>query len=129
MESQRVISFLPQIPNRLYNSASAEPFLNGSNTSYVEEMYNSWLRDPASVHAVRKKSFINIEFNLSIQPVTFSLSPFLICSHGTRTSATTRTPPLRHWPRPPRVTCPCLSIAEEPHKRETLAPRCPRMSE
>jgi 2-oxoglutarate dehydrogenase E1 component len=35
-----------------YNSAAAEPFLNGSSSAYVEEMYNAWLRDPASVHAV-----------------------------------------------------------------------------
>ena len=31
---------------------AAEPFLNGSNSVYVEEMYNSWLQDPKSVHAV-----------------------------------------------------------------------------
>ena len=37
---------------RYYNSAAAEPFLNGSSTGYIEEMYNAWLRDPASVHAV-----------------------------------------------------------------------------
>lgn len=37
---------------KLYNSAAAEPFLNGSSSSYVEEMYNSWLRDPTSVHVV-----------------------------------------------------------------------------
>lgn len=34
-------------------SASAEPFLNGSSSIYVEEMYNSWLEDPKSVHKVR----------------------------------------------------------------------------
>lgn len=50
--STALSTFDPQIPARLYNSAAAEPFLNGSNTSYVEEMYNNWLRDPASVHAV-----------------------------------------------------------------------------
>lgn len=33
--------------------AAAEPFLNGSSSIYVEEMYNSWLQDPKSVHAVR----------------------------------------------------------------------------
>lgn len=33
--------------------AAAEPFLNGSSSAYVEEMYNSWLQDPTSVHAVR----------------------------------------------------------------------------
>ena len=36
-----------------YNSRVAtEPFLNGSTSSYVEEMYNSWLQDPHSVHIV-----------------------------------------------------------------------------
>ncbi|CAD7082999.1 unnamed protein product [Hermetia illucens] len=35
---------------KTYNSAAAEPFLNGTTSSYVEEMYNAWLRDPASVH-------------------------------------------------------------------------------
>lgn len=33
---------------------AAEPFLNGSSSAYVEEMYNAWLQDPKSVHAVRK---------------------------------------------------------------------------
>ncbi|XP_011258331.2 2-oxoglutarate dehydrogenase, mitochondrial isoform X5 [Camponotus floridanus] len=36
---------------RKYDSrATTEPFLNGSTSSYVEEMYNSWLQDPHSVH-------------------------------------------------------------------------------
>lgn len=39
-------------PSRLYNSAAAEPFANGTTASYVEDMYNSWLRDPSSVHTV-----------------------------------------------------------------------------
>lgn len=39
--------------SRQYNSpASAEPFLNGSSSAYVEDMYNSWLADPKSVHVV-----------------------------------------------------------------------------
>ncbi|XP_059470554.1 2-oxoglutarate dehydrogenase complex component E1 isoform X2 [Neocloeon triangulifer] len=39
-------------PKRWYNAPVAtEPFLNGSSGSYVEEMYNSWLADPKSVHA------------------------------------------------------------------------------
>jgi 2-oxoglutarate dehydrogenase E1 component len=42
---------------RLYSAAppppvAAEPFLNGSSSIYVEEMYNAWLQDPKSVHAV-----------------------------------------------------------------------------
>lgn len=29
---------------------SKEPFLNGSSSTYVEEMYKAWLKDPQSVH-------------------------------------------------------------------------------
>src|SRR6266487_3018142 len=32
--------------------AAQEPFLNGSSSVYVEEMYRSWLKDPGSVHKV-----------------------------------------------------------------------------
>lgn len=42
---------------RTYNSAAAEPFANGSTASYVEEMYNAWLRDPTSVHTVSESGF------------------------------------------------------------------------
>lgn len=39
--------------NRLYSTpVAAEPFLNGSSSTYVEDMYNAWLQDPSSVHAV-----------------------------------------------------------------------------
>lgn len=38
---------------RNYNvPAASEPFLNGSSSQYVEDMYNAWLADPSSVHAV-----------------------------------------------------------------------------
>lgn len=40
---------------RHYNAPVAtEPFLNGSSSAYVEEMYNAWLRDPKSVHVVSR---------------------------------------------------------------------------
>ena len=42
------IAFLRQSAS----AVSAEPFLNGSSAVYVEEMYNSWLEDPRSVHKV-----------------------------------------------------------------------------
>ena len=32
--------------------AAQEPFLNGSSSIYVEEMYRAWLKDPNSVHKV-----------------------------------------------------------------------------
>jgi len=33
-------------------SVVAEPFLNGTSSTYVEEMYESWLENPSSVHKV-----------------------------------------------------------------------------
>ncbi|KAI6222065.1 Dehydrogenase and Transketolase domain containing protein [Aphelenchoides besseyi] len=44
------------------NSAlTAEPFLNGSSGVYVEQMYESWRRDPSSVHASWAAYFNNVE--------------------------------------------------------------------
>lgn len=41
-------------PFRCYTApVAAEPFLNGTSSNYVEEMYYSWLEDPKSVHKVR----------------------------------------------------------------------------
>ena len=37
---------------RYAGSVAAEPFLNGSSSVYVEEMYNAWKEDPNSVHKV-----------------------------------------------------------------------------
>ncbi|CAH2321312.1 2-oxoglutarate dehydrogenase-like, mitochondrial [Pelobates cultripes] len=34
----------------LHSSGSKEPFLSGTNSSYVEEMYYAWLENPKSVH-------------------------------------------------------------------------------
>ncbi|XP_011873005.1 PREDICTED: 2-oxoglutarate dehydrogenase, mitochondrial isoform X4 [Vollenhovia emeryi] len=47
-------------PARRYNSrAATEPFLNGSSSNYVEEMYNAWLQDPNSVHVSWDSFFRN----------------------------------------------------------------------
>ena len=54
--------FLPKIKQggRFYyvrcygTSVGAEPFLNGTSGSYVEEMYDSWKADPSSVHKVQE---------------------------------------------------------------------------
>uniref|UniRef100_A0A2Z5RE50 2-oxoglutarate dehydrogenase complex component E1 n=1 Tax=Reticulitermes speratus TaxID=60591 RepID=A0A2Z5RE50_9NEOP len=45
---------------RHYNApVQAEPFLNGSSSAYVEEMYNAWLADPKSVHVSWDSFFRN----------------------------------------------------------------------
>lgn len=33
-------------------AAGAEPFLSGTSSLYVEQMYESWKKDPQSVHKV-----------------------------------------------------------------------------
>lgn len=40
---------------RCVSSGTSEPFLSGSNSNYVEEMYYAWLENPQSVHKVSKK--------------------------------------------------------------------------
>ncbi|XP_043191296.1 2-oxoglutarate dehydrogenase, mitochondrial-like isoform X4 [Amphibalanus amphitrite] len=47
----RLFAAAPPPPAATAAAVSAEPFINGSNSSYVEEMYVQWLRDPSSVHA------------------------------------------------------------------------------
>ena len=48
-------------PGRNYaTQAAAEPFLSGSSSIYVEEMYISWEKDPNTVHKVRMY-LINIQ--------------------------------------------------------------------
>ena len=39
-----------------------EPFLNGSSSNYVEEMYLSWKEDPKSVHRVGNFSICLLKY-------------------------------------------------------------------
>uniref|UniRef100_A0A8P4GNY8 2-oxoglutarate dehydrogenase complex component E1 n=1 Tax=Dicentrarchus labrax TaxID=13489 RepID=A0A8P4GNY8_DICLA len=39
-----------QPARRLNTSVAAEPFLNGTSSNYVEEMYYAWLENPRNVH-------------------------------------------------------------------------------
>lgn len=54
---------LPQsIIRRHYSSvAAAEPFLNGTSSTYVEEMFEAWQEDPKSVHKSWDAFFRNAE--------------------------------------------------------------------
>lgn len=61
--NQSVQPTVTRVPRIYYNSpAAAEPFLNGSSSAYVEDMYNAWLADPASVHAVSSCTFYNTNY-------------------------------------------------------------------
>lgn len=76
-----------QSGGRLPSSSSAlsstmperDPFLNGTNSAYVEEMYLSWQRDPQSVHAVsvdfftcKKTDDIELRFGIISRTVVAS---------------------------------------------------------
>lgn len=50
---------------------SQEPFLNGSSSVYVEEMYNAWTADPTSVH----KSWDTFFRNANAEPGQAHLRP------------------------------------------------------
>lgn len=47
-------------PFRRYTApVAAEPFLNGTSSNYVEEMYYAWLENPKSVHKVRGRQQVD----------------------------------------------------------------------
>ncbi|XP_014613688.1 PREDICTED: 2-oxoglutarate dehydrogenase, mitochondrial isoform X4 [Polistes canadensis] len=69
-------------PARKYNSRVAtEPFLNGSTSSYVEEMYNAWLQDPHSVH-VSWDSFFRSSTAGAGPGLAYQAPPSLAPSHN-----------------------------------------------
>lgn len=43
-------------------STNIEQFPNGHSSQYIEDMYNTWLENPASVHAVRFLQDIHVIF-------------------------------------------------------------------
>ncbi|XP_076329373.1 oxoglutarate dehydrogenase Nc73EF isoform X2 [Tachypleus tridentatus] len=43
-------AYLPYVTRTFTARAAQEPFLNGSSSVYVEEMYRAWMKDPQSVH-------------------------------------------------------------------------------
>merc|ERR1719204_2912629 len=43
------------------SSASAEPFLSGTSSVYLEEMFEAWKRDPSSVHLSWHAYFSQVE--------------------------------------------------------------------
>lgn len=62
---------------RNYSVAADKPSLDGNSSNYVEEMYNSWLRDPASVHTV---SSINSNAGRKRSPEWFTFTIYILQS-------------------------------------------------
>ena len=46
------LAYMTKMVTRTKATAAQEPFLSGSSSNYVEEMYNAWLENPKSVHKV-----------------------------------------------------------------------------
>ncbi|XP_043510630.1 2-oxoglutarate dehydrogenase, mitochondrial isoform X3 [Frieseomelitta varia] len=66
---------------RKYSKVATEPFLNGSSSSYVEEMYNAWLQDPHSVH-VSWDSFFRSTTAGAAPGLAYQAPPSLAPSHN-----------------------------------------------
>lgn len=56
-------------PSRQLNTS--EPFLNGTSTNYMEEMYYAWLENPKNVHKVQYASMV-IE-NVSLEKLFWNV--------------------------------------------------------
>lgn len=61
--SRVATSTSPASAAAIANRVAQEPFLNGSSSIYVEEMYNAWLKDPNSVHKSWDTFFRNASAN------------------------------------------------------------------
>ncbi|XP_033644235.1 2-oxoglutarate dehydrogenase, mitochondrial-like isoform X1 [Asterias rubens] len=73
---------------------AAEPFLSGSSSNYVEEMYQSWLEDPKSVHKSWDIFFRNAQ-NGAAPGTAYTPPPPVSTMYpaSTQAVATTMTPP------------------------------------
>lgn len=65
---------------------SAEPSLDASSAGYLEDMYNSWLKDPGSVHSVRLHNKTGLLF--SFAPLVFSLGMLIFVTQSLRSQVT-----------------------------------------
>lgn len=59
-----ILSKLPVVSTtRCYSvPVQNDPFLNGSSSTYIEDMYNAWLADPSSVHLSWDSYFRNMSY-------------------------------------------------------------------
>lgn len=56
--SKNTTPMLGVMSTRVYSAPpTQDSFLSGASANYVEDMYNAWLRDPSSVHAVSEHNY------------------------------------------------------------------------
>uniref|UniRef100_A0A158R4I5 2-oxoglutarate dehydrogenase, mitochondrial n=1 Tax=Syphacia muris TaxID=451379 RepID=A0A158R4I5_9BILA len=68
---------------------TAEPFMNGTSTVYIEQMYESWKKDPNSVHSSWSAYFQNVENGLG--PGQAYSSPYSLGMFGPSITTATST--------------------------------------
>ena len=51
---------------RLEAPGAAEPFLNGTSSNYVEEMYFAWLENPGNVHKASARASLFEKRNVCV---------------------------------------------------------------
>lgn len=74
-------------PSRQLNTS--EPFLKGTSSNYVEEMYSAWLQNPKSVHKVQYASTLTCKNPILFQRVQEgNTQPQTFCSHCQSSSIT-----------------------------------------
>ncbi|MEQ2197845.1 hypothetical protein XENOCAPTIV_004074, partial [Xenoophorus captivus] len=60
-------------------SVAAEPFLNGTSSNYVEELYYAWLEDPRNVHKpISNKQTLPVVVELSRRTTNVKMVSFLL---------------------------------------------------
>jgi 2-oxoglutarate dehydrogenase E1 component len=67
-------------------STKIDSFLNGSNSVYVEQMYDSWKTDPKSVHISWASYFQNLDAGVDIE-ASFTALPSVAGSVGSSSTA------------------------------------------
>lgn len=73
--AQAKISKSVEYSQRYYTtSTNVETFSNSHSSQYIEDMYNTWLENPASVHAVsvlanKQINFIQWNYMISISTI------------------------------------------------------------
>jgi 2-oxoglutarate dehydrogenase E1 component len=71
-------------------STKVDSFLNGSNSIYVEQMYDAWVKDPKSVHVSWNAYFTNIQSGKGSSE-SFTGLPSLVGSVGVSSAAPVNT--------------------------------------
>ena len=75
-------SVWPILAKHFSAPVAAEPFINGSSSTYVEEMYIAWQEDPKSVHKVIIPMSMIRKNQVSLSPSCLKSLITMYCNGG-----------------------------------------------